>query len=204
MTDIFAQEFEGQPISIRADGYWNLTQMCQAHGKNVADFLRLKSTQDYLDVFHFDFKVNMGIPISTSNPDSISAVADVEISHVGNRTPVEVVKGGRPFEQGTWAHEEVALKCAAWLNPKFEVWVYRTIKKLLKIGEVKLKDEIAGLRTALSQAHQTIDEYDAELALSHEKQNQFKREYLEAVCLSHWDEEYSDYSEDPDCHSYQP
>ena|GEM_PF-5939848 len=28
-------------------------------------------------------------------------------------------------------------------------------------------------------------------------------QYLEAVCLSHWEGEYSDYSEDPDCYQSQ-
>ncbi|MEG4010491.1 KilA-N domain-containing protein [Microcoleus sp. Pol11C1] len=211
MTDIMAQNFEGKSISIREDGYWNLTQMCQTHGRNVADFLRLKSTQDYLAVFYFDSevdtgipvtasKVDMGIPISTSNQDSASIVSDMGNSHIENKSPIDVVKGGRSQEQGTWGHEEVALKLAAWLNPKFEVWVYRTIKKLLRTGEVKLKDEIEGLRSALNQAAQTIEEYDVELALSHHKQSQYKREYLEAICLSHWEGDYSSYAEDPDCY----
>lgn len=200
-SDIITQNFEGQAISIRADGYWNLTQMCQAHGKNVADFLRLKSTKDYLSVFYFDQNSVTGIPIATSNPDTaITMGIPIVTSNPESKNPVEVVNGGR--SPGTWAHEEVALKCAAWLNPKFEVWVYRTIKKLLRTGEVRLKDELIGLQAALSQAYQTIEECDVEIVLLQHEKDKLRRQYLEAVCIP--DGDYSDYDQDPDCHCYDP
>lgn len=34
-------------------------------------------------------------------------------------------------KSGTWMHRVLALKFAAWLNPKFELWVYVTIDKIL-------------------------------------------------------------------------
>lgn len=34
-------------------------------------------------------------------------------------------------KSGTWMHRVLALKFAAWLNPKFELWVYTTIDELL-------------------------------------------------------------------------
>jgi len=42
---------------------------------------------------------------------------------------LKVVRGGDASEglQGTWIHERLALKFAAWLSPKFELWIYDTI-----------------------------------------------------------------------------
>ena len=34
-------------------------------------------------------------------------------------------------KSGTWMHRVLALKFAAWLNPKFELWVYCTIDHIL-------------------------------------------------------------------------
>ena len=41
-------EYNDTVISQRDDGYINLSSMCRANGKLIADFARLKSTKDYL------------------------------------------------------------------------------------------------------------------------------------------------------------
>lgn len=56
-------DYNGKLIQARtSDGYINLTQMCQANDKLLADYTRLKSTKAYLEVISDD----MGIPISQS------------------------------------------------------------------------------------------------------------------------------------------
>ncbi|SFG87420.1 KilA-N domain-containing protein [Pontibacter chinhatensis] len=40
----------------------------------------------------------------------------------------------------TWMHKILALKYAAWLNPSFELWVYKQVEKLLS-AEHNLKWE---------------------------------------------------------------
>jgi len=211
VTDLVVNSFEGQAISIRADGYWNATEMCQAHGKRIDNFLRLDSTQAYLKAFEAVRVNSLTSEESQTQSEQGLGKRDSEESQtqseqgLGKHPPLAVSqsRGGRGKQQGTWVHPQVALKLAAWLKPEFEVWVYCTIEKLLVQGEVKLKDEIEGLRSTLNQATQTIEEYDVELALSQHKQNQYKREYLEAVCLSHWEGDYADYAEDPDCYQSQ-
>lgn len=65
-------------------------------------------------------------------------------------------------KSGTWMHRILALKFAAWLNPKFELWVYATIDELL-FGKYKPLDE--NLRqTAL--INQQIAELQKELQQS--------------------------------------
>lgn len=123
--------FDGFDFPIReSDGYWNLTVMCQAHGKLFADFLRLKATKAYLEAL----STAMGIPIAVL---------------------IQIKEGG--INQGTWGHPRVALKLAAWCSPRFEVWVYATIEKLLNDGKVELEDEIESLRQSLDIARTQID-----------------------------------------------
>lgn len=200
-TSLVISDFEGKPISIRADGYWNATEMCKAHGRRIDNFLRLDSTKAYLKAFE-ELHSNS---LTFEEVKSLISEKSQNLTEVrGEQTPSEVrefIKAIQTTEGalgGTWVHPQVALKLAAWLNPKFEVWVYATIEKLFTQGEVKLKDEIAGLQTALNQAHQTLEEYDVELALRQHEKDKLKRECLAAVCLSEGD--YSDYQEDPDCY----
>lgn len=50
MTNLIVFNYKGQGISRRDDGFINLTQMCQANGKRIDNWLRLKQTQDYISV----------------------------------------------------------------------------------------------------------------------------------------------------------
>lgn len=45
---------------------------------------------------------------------------------------IQVVNGGNNY--GTWMHQKLALKFAAWLSPDFELWVYDKIEELLLQG----------------------------------------------------------------------
>ncbi|MFN6453046.1 MAG: KilA-N domain-containing protein [Nostoc sp. EfeVER01] len=67
-------------------GYVNATQMAKANKKLLADYIRLKSTTEYLQALSHD----MGIPISSLL---------IEIS-------------GRANSQGTWIHPEIAIDLA--------------------------------------------------------------------------------------------
>lgn len=51
---------------------------------------------------------------------------------------LKVVRGGDASEglQGTWVHERLALKFAAWLSPKFELWVYDTIMQVMQSDSI--------------------------------------------------------------------
>lgn len=42
-------DYNGTPINKRADGYINLTQMCQANGKRLDVFMKTKKTKEYID-----------------------------------------------------------------------------------------------------------------------------------------------------------
>jgi hypothetical protein len=56
---------------------------------------------------------------------------------------IRVVKGGN-LPQGTWVHEKIALKFAAWLSPFFELWIYDRIHELLTTGRTEIPHQQSG------------------------------------------------------------
>ena len=60
-TQLITRDFHGATIRQRSsDGYLNATDMCQATGKRLNDYKRLKSTKEYLKALSSD----AGIPAS--------------------------------------------------------------------------------------------------------------------------------------------
>lgn len=104
------QEFQGSAIrfEVREDGrVWGcLTDMAQATGKLTADYMRLKSTKDYLEALGLD----MGIPIT----------ALIQYFQGGNETDSR--------SQGTWAIDEVVMDFAQWCSIPFRIWANRVIR----------------------------------------------------------------------------
>lgn len=124
MKKITKFEYEGKLISFEfSDGnrMINATEMAKPFGKKVSSFLRTVSTKEYIGLLEDRY-------------------ADLHIGH--KRQVIRVVKGGdtikKGIDQGTWMDEKLALKFAAWLSPKFELWVYDRIEELLKAGKVEL------------------------------------------------------------------
>ena len=121
MGEITKFNYEGQGISFEfADGnkMINATEMAKPFGKLAGNFLRLKETQEYITILQERYShLNIG------------------------RDVLRVIKGGDASEglQGTWMDEKLALKFAAWLSPRFELWVYDRVQELLTIGETHLR-----------------------------------------------------------------
>ncbi|MGL4927985.1 MAG: KilA-N domain-containing protein [Plesiomonas shigelloides] len=61
---------------------------------------------------------------------------------------LKAVKGGR---SGVWAVELVAMKYAGWIDPSYEVQVYKAMQAL-KHGDIKKAAEISGSRAAIKEA----------------------------------------------------
>ncbi len=96
---IILHEADGLQIGQRhEDGYINLTQMAQANGKLIADYLRLDITKAFLD----ELSMDMGIPISKL---------------------IQIRRGKPANLQGTWGHPQVAINCGQWCSAKFAVLV---------------------------------------------------------------------------------
>lgn len=89
----------------------NATEMAKPFGREPKDFLRNKQTINFIEAL-----------------ERSANLPNAQILRVG--------KGGK--EQGTWMHEKLALKFAAWLSPEFELWVFDRIQELLLRGHVAL------------------------------------------------------------------
>jgi hypothetical protein len=153
--DLITEQFKGCSISIRPiDNYWNLTQMAQSVGKRIDKFLKSEGTKDYASALAYRLnsqvveeygqngvsELKLYIPrVSSDTPNGV-----IEMVERKSLKPlIEVYKGGVPELQGTWGHQRLALKFAAWLKPDLEVWVFEVIEKLFTEGQVRLIDELS-------------------------------------------------------------
>jgi len=97
------------------DGYFNATDLIKLYSnvtgsrKDINDFLRLKSTQEFEIVISAN-ESDTGILVSTENQSVTKPI-------------IETKKGGK--EQGTWMHPFMFIDFAMWLSPEFK---YNTIK----------------------------------------------------------------------------
>jgi hypothetical protein len=117
--------YNGSVIQRRADGFINLTQMCQANGKRIDHWKELKATKAYLEELQANY------------PES------------------RVVYSEEGMNGGTWGHPSLAINLARWISPAFAVWCDAHIFNLMASGstsldidpieEMKLKIELAKL-----------------------------------------------------------
>lgn len=132
--------FNGKEFYIRgSDRYWDATRMCQMYGKRINNFLRIESTQRYLSAL--SKKLNL--------PVEVEGGIMAESQGVEPNALIYKSRGGEVEQSGTWVHQRVALKLAAWLNEDFEVWVYGVIEELMATGQVKMADHVKELTEAL-------------------------------------------------------
>jgi len=112
MNQIF--KYRGNDITFLNEGdnvMVNATEMAKSFRKLPSDWLRQKSTKEFL----MELYAVKGIPIT------------VDL--------VKIVQGGNEkLSQGTWMHQDVAHEYARWLSPRFAIWCNDRIKELLKYG----------------------------------------------------------------------
>jgi hypothetical protein len=106
------KQFENNLIAFDLDSeIVNATDMAKRYGKRTVDFLKLDSTIAFIEALK----------------------SDVTLSNITNFEPVITVRGnfadGR--SQGTWMYKLLAYKFAAWLNPEFEIFIYRVFDNFL-------------------------------------------------------------------------
>jgi hypothetical protein len=113
--DFIHHEVENSLVSQRAlDGYVNGSAMSKAVGKLIADYLRLKSTKEFLA----ELSRSMGIPID-------------QLAYSVTDGPNEA--------RGTWVHPDVAINLGQWCSPRFAVAVSQWVREWT-IGKLKPKN----------------------------------------------------------------
>lgn len=123
-----SHDLNGTPVQQReSDGYINATQLCKAAGKFLADYRRIKETQELL----LELSTSMGIPIDVL---------------------VEVTTSGANELRGTWVHPDVAIHLAQWLSPRFTMQVIKWVKELMTTGKVDIRPDVDPIVAALEQA----------------------------------------------------
>lgn len=85
----------------------------------------------------------------TRNADVSAFISALESE--GQICPLKVVKGGKT--PGTWATEIVAMKYAGWVDPSYEVQVYKAMQAL-KRGDIEKAVSLAGSK----EARRALDE----------------------------------------------
>jgi hypothetical protein len=102
----------------------NATEMGKIFGKRSVDFLKIDQTKEF-----------------------ILAISESEDIH--SEKVVKVVNGGK--NSGTWMHRKLALKFAAWLNPRFELWVFDVIEKIMFGDTAKIKSNHEQLQVIIER-----------------------------------------------------
>lgn len=113
---IVTKEYNSQVVEfdLTDDMMVSLTDMAKANDKQVSEWIRLDTTQSYLEALR---------------------KSDMQKSHI--TTVRGNFKDGR--SQGTWATKRVAIRFAQWLSDDFAIWVDTQIEELLTKGTVSIK-----------------------------------------------------------------
>lgn len=96
----------------------NATEMAKIFDKDVFDFMKNEGTKSFIQEC-----------LKTENSRFINVKTEKDLFYSRQKT-------------GTWMHKILAIKFAAWLNPKFELWVYYLIEKLLFADYASLKQSV--------------------------------------------------------------
>lgn len=108
-SKIIKHDWNGHSISQKIDdGFVNLTDMCKAEGRRVGDYLDLPSTKVY-----------------------IVALAE----HLG-LLPENLVVRKEGRGGGTFAHPDIAIDCAQWINISFRIWANTTLRQVIEASAI--------------------------------------------------------------------
>lgn len=102
----------------------NATEMAKPFNKEVDNFLRLSGTKEFIKTLLES--ENIRADVHGYNDEKTNNIpSDVR----GYLTEKDIVQGKK--RGGTLMHRKLALKFAAWLDVKFELWVIDTIDEVI-------------------------------------------------------------------------
>jgi len=108
LTDNYTIEYRDE------DGYINVTNLCNAGGKEFKAWNRLEKTKAFLKA------LSSMVTISTSE--------------------LIKYKSGSIHERATWVHPQVAINIAQWISPEFDVKVSGWVYEIMVTGKVDVKN----------------------------------------------------------------
>lgn len=101
--------YEGHPITIRNDGWFNATEAAARFGRKPAHWLELPNTKGYIAALAKALGLNVG-------------KSDFAL--------VRTQRGGKA--PGTWLHPKLAVAFARWLDDDFAVWCDCQIDNIIR------------------------------------------------------------------------
>jgi hypothetical protein len=101
MNSLIYREHNGQTLTFREDGYFNMTKAAKAFNKKLSNFWRSPDVQEYITALE-------KLP-------QIEGVYETTMGH----------------NCGTWGHPKLAVFFARWLDPKFAVFCDMVIDDIL-------------------------------------------------------------------------
>lgn len=169
------QEWEGNAVAFRTDdAYASLTLLCAPFEKRPNDFLSLASTTAFVEALcQAEGKPREELVITRNGGNTRNPGSDPTVTrNPGNGA------------QGTWAHPDLALECARWLDPAFAIWCNRVIRGILN-GSIKVDaDELPpppAVETALPPVDEEQEDDEEEQA---PKEFDVPRETVMAYCAN--------------------
>lgn len=149
MVKLIKASFGKDIMTFNDDGWFNATHAAQKFDKKVAEWLRLPTTQEYVDALSQTTTVKKG----------------------GEIPPFIRTERGRTG--GTWLHPKLAVRFAQWLDVKFAVWCDEQIDKIIR-GQLDQQLDIKRLRAEAASSYKVMSEV---LQLSREIQGKDTKTY---------------------------
>ncbi len=112
---IIHREFQGQPHSFSADGWFNATEAAKRFGKRLDHWLDTAETLDYIRALDETLTGRTSKIVDTRNHGYVKA------------SRARADRGG-----GTWLHPKLSVAFARWLNTKFGVWCDLQIDAIIR------------------------------------------------------------------------
>lgn len=141
-------EFKGTQISMFSDDrsdYVNLTDMATAckNRKSIKSWLKNKQTLDFLNIWEKKHNADYdGTQMGTVQKLARDSNTSLSIKNWIDLTNAIGVFTRTGAYSGTYAHKDIAIKFAYWLNPELELFLIEKIQELKTIEEQKNSYEL--------------------------------------------------------------
>lgn len=89
-----------------------------------------------------------------------------EIKNFISTDLLQIIKGGNVSQQGTWAHQKIALRVAQKLSTDFAIWVDDKIEELLTTGNTSISSRLPNFNNPAEAARAWADEYERNQVLT--------------------------------------
>lgn len=104
-----------------------------------------------------------------------------EIKNFSSVDLLQVTKGGDTTQQGTWAHQKVALRVAQKLSTDFAIWVDEKIEELMTIGVTTVSNDDEAIAYAIQVLNKRLEQAKMEKAMLEQQNNYLTNEIRQSA-----------------------